>query len=276
MSFKSKFLLLWAQLKLPHDAAKEVPIRPERNLILDILAEGRRKNTIYLTGEANIERLQQFIQVYREKDQRLSLTCCIAKAFTVALQEQPQMHSYLKGTKTRVVFENIDLACMVERELPDGSLQPLHYIIRNCEQKSLSELQQELEQAKQAPIGQGGPLSPLEAWFQHWPRWGRKLVWFWMRHDPYTSKQLMGTAGITSMGMFAQGGMLVLPISPLTITLSMGGIVSKPHVCSNQLVEKPYVQYALAANHDLIDGAPLMRFAKRLQEIIEKDHAALG
>jgi pyruvate/2-oxoglutarate dehydrogenase complex dihydrolipoamide acyltransferase (E2) component len=269
MEKRSKLALLWQQLWLPHDPAIELHIRPERNFVLDILAEGRRKNTIYLITEAQVSNLQRLSIEYRQQGTKASFTCLIAKAFTLALKEQPEMQSYLKGKKTRVIFKNIDLACMVERELADGSLQPLHYIIRDCEQKTIHELQLELEKAKNAPIGEGGPLSPLEAWFQHWPSWCRKLVWIWIRHDPYTSKQLMGTAGLTSMGMFANDGTIVLPISPLTITLSIGGITTKPSLIDGQIMNQQYVQLALAANHDVIDGGPLTRFANRLKEKIE-------
>ncbi|MBE9607833.1 2-oxo acid dehydrogenase subunit E2 [Chitinilyticum piscinae] len=270
------FSALIRQLRQPRDAAREIQLPPERNLIFDVLAEGRRKKTIYLTGDAELGHLRNLIASHKAQEIPLSLTACLGKALACALQEQPEMQSYLRGSKKRIVFNSIDLACMIERELPDGCRQPLHYIIRDCQNKSLPIIQQELQQARIAPVGAGGPLSPLENWFLHWPGWLRWFVWLWIRRDPYTSKQLMGTVGLTSIGMFGSGAMLILPISPLTLTLSIGGVSKKLIIKDGQLDECESIQFALAADHDVIDGAPLMRFASRLKEIIAHGHPNLA
>ncbi|WP_373976090.1 hypothetical protein NT239_04760 [Chitinibacter sp. SCUT-21] len=269
MSIFDNLQLLWAQLWKPQDKAVEITICPERNYIFDILEEGKKKNSIHLLGEAKIGRIKHKEHLSSQKSQDASLTCQIIQIFSQILNEHPEMHAYLKGRRQRVIFQNVDLACMVERELADGSLQPLHYIIRDCEKKNLSELQHELNKARNAPIGNGGPLTSLEMWFMTWPRWCRKLIWLWIKYDPYTSKQLIGTAGVTSMGMHSQNGMLVIPISPLTITLSIGGVEKRRGTSSSEEHDDYYLKFALTANHDVIDGAPLMRFAEKLKNKIE-------
>lgn len=256
---------LWQALWQPRASSTESAIPVERNLIFDILAEGSRKPTVHLLTEFDTHAMRQSM-VASEK--AFSLTSYVAYALTRALQEQPHMQAYLKGRSKRVVFDEIDLAFMVERELEAGEFQPLHFIVRDAAQKSVLEIQQALQLARTAPVGGGGPLTMLEQAFFRLPRCLRKLVWLWVRHDPYTHKQLLGTVGITSMGMHAQGPSIVLPISPMSLTLSIGGYENRLTKVAGEWVEREFIKLNLAVDHAVIDGAPLMRFASRLVEIL--------
>lgn len=272
MAWRQVWHELITQLLQPNAQAIELKIPAERNLIYDILREGQTKPSIHLLFEFDTQHARQYLAQLAAQDQKTSLTCLIGKAFATALQEQPEIQSALKGKTKRLIFKDIDLAFMVERELADQTVQPLHYIVRNAQSKTLAEIQAELHRAKTLPIGKGGPLSALETVFFRLPKLLRKLVWLWIRHDPYTQKQLLGTAGVTSMGMFAPATALVLPISPLSITLSIGGTSQRLILVDQQISEREFIQLNLTANHDITDGAPLMRFAARLKSLLEQNH----
>lgn len=246
-----------------------------RNFVLDVMAEGRRKNTINLLFEADFTPIRRHLARYSEETgARISLTTYIAKSLACAIDEDRSMHAYRHGKAKLVVFDEIDLSVMVERNIEGGTL-PVAYIVRSANSKSLGEIHKELQAAKVAPLGEHGPMSALEKYFFELPSPLRKIVWFFIRRDPYLFKQLAGTVGITSMGMHASGPAVLIPITPMTLTLSIGS-VSKRLVLENGCpIEREIIQLNLGADHDIIDGAPLIRFADRFKKILEEG-CALG
>lgn len=242
-----------------------------RNAILDIMAEGRRKNIINLLFEADLTLLRRQLARVDQSlsyDQRLSLTTCIIHAFACAVDEDRSMHAYRHGTTKLVVFDEVDVAVMVEREI-DGHTLPVVHIIRAANRKGITEIHREINAAKVAPLGEHGPLSNLEKRFFVLPAFLRKLVWFFIRRDPYLFKQLAGTVGVTSLGMHATGSAVLLPITPMTLTLSIGTISPQVVLKNGNPVEREIIHLNLGADHDLIDGVPLMRFAERFKKRLE-------
>jgi pyruvate/2-oxoglutarate dehydrogenase complex dihydrolipoamide acyltransferase (E2) component len=240
-----------------------------RNFVLDVMAEGRRKNTINLLFEADFTRVRHHLAQHgAETLERISLTPYIAKALASAIDEDKSMHAYRHGKSNLVLFDEIDLAVMVEREIEGGTL-PINYIVRAANQKKLGEIHNELKAAKVAPLGEQGPLSALEKQFFELPAPLRKFVWFFIRRDPYLFKALAGTVGITSMGMHTSDPAVLIPITPMTLTLSIGSIGKRLVLENGSPVEREIIQLNLGADHDIIDGAPLVRFADRFKKKLE-------
>ncbi|MCD2512435.1 2-oxo acid dehydrogenase subunit E2 [Comamonas endophytica] len=257
---------LWGLLRQPAPASTQQPYPKLRNFILDVMAEGRRKNTINLLFEAEVAPMRRHLAAQAE---RISLTSYIARTLACAVNENRSMHAYRRGRSRLTVFEDIDLTFMVERDIGGGAALPLNYIVRAAQRKAASGIHAELQAAKTAPLGQGGPLTALEKRFFGLPRPLRRIVWFFIRRDPVMFKDLVGTVGITSMGMHAQGAAIVLPITPMTLTLSIGSIAKRLVLENGQPVEREFIQLNLGADHDIIDGAPLMRFCTRFKAMLE-------
>lgn len=257
---------LLALLRQPAPASTQQPYPKLRNFILDVMAEGRRKNTINLLFEAEVAPMRRHLAAQAE---RISLTSYIARTLACAVAENRSMHAYRYGKSRLTVFDDIDLTFMVERDIGGGAALPLNYIVRAAQRKGAAEIHAELQGAKHAPLGQSGPLTALEKRFFELPRPLRRIVWFFIRRDPAMFKDLVGTVGITSMGMHAQGAAIVLPITPMTLTLSIGAIGKKLVLEGGQPVERDFIQLNLGADHDIIDGAPLMRFCTRFTAMLE-------
>lgn len=256
---------LWALLRQPAPASVQQPYPKLRNFVLDVMAEGRRKNTINLLFEAEVAPMRQHLAARAE---RISLTSFMARTLACAVNENRSMHAYRRGKSRLTVFEDIDLSFMVERDI-GGAALPVNYIVRAAQRKGAAEIHAELQAAKTAALGQGGPLSALEKQFFELPRPLRRIVWFFIRRDPVMFKDLVGTVGITSMGMHAQGAAVVIPITPMTLTLSIGAISRKLVLEGGLPVEREFIQLNLGADHDVIDGAPLMRFCTRFKAMLE-------
>lgn len=268
--FSSTLSQLVQLIRQPPSPSTHQPYPKLRNFVLDVMAEGRRKNTINLLLEAEVAPMQRHLARYSEEtSDRISLTTYIAKSLACAIDEDRSMHAYRHGKSKLVVFDEIDLSVMVERDIGGGTL-PVAYIVRTANRKSIGDINKELQAAKIAPLGEHGPMSALEKRFFELPSPLRKIIWFFIRRDPYLFKQLAGTVGITSMGMHTCGPTVLIPITPMTLTLSIGSI-SKRLVLENGCpVEREIIQMNLGADHDIIDGAPLMRFADRFRKTLEE------
>jgi pyruvate/2-oxoglutarate dehydrogenase complex dihydrolipoamide acyltransferase (E2) component len=239
-------------------------------VVLDILAEGRRKNVIQLLFDIDATAMRAQIAGYEQRSGvGISLTSYVATVLARTVAAEPHMHAYRHKDRQLIMFADVDLSVMIERDV-DGSQLPLPFIIRAANCKDFLEVDRQLKEAKSAPLYKEGPLSALEAQFFSLPRFLRKLVWHFARRDAHLFRELAGTVGLTSMGMYANGRAVVVPITPMTLTLSIGGISSQPVLVSGGLREQESLQLNLSADHDIIDGAPLMRFAAVLKESLER------
>ena len=258
---------LRGHLKSPRAPARESDFPPIRNFVLDVMAEGRRKNIINLVFQVDIT--DTLAQIDLATGDSASVTSVIAAALAWVVDQNKEFNAYRKGRSRLVMFDDVDLNFTVEREV-DGVTLPVPYILRAANRKDAGQIHRELQAAKTAPIGAAGPLSALEKYFFLKPRFLRRIAWHFIRRDPYKFKRLAGTVGVTSMGMFASGAAVVQPITPMTLTLSIGAIEQKVIMKEGVPTSRAFVHLNLGADHDIIDGAPLMRFAeafgKRLRE----------
>jgi hypothetical protein len=263
------------QLRMPLAPGKTVRYPRLRNFVLDVLAEGRRKQIAHVLLEADVGGLKAHLAKLRESGgEPLSLTSYIAKSFACAIEADKRMQAYRLGRSRLVVFDDVDLAFMIEREW-EGEAIPVFYLLRAAQQKSVYEIHRELRTARETPLGTHGPMSALETQFFLLPGFLRRALWFFIRRNPYWFKDLAGTVGITSMGMYTSGAAIGVPITPMTLTLTIGTMEKKPVLLDGQVVERDIVYLTLSVDHDIIDGAPLMRFAERFKQILRNRTALM-
>jgi hypothetical protein len=263
------------QLKMPHAPGQTVPYSRLRNFIQDALAEGKRKQIAHVLLEADIGGIKERLAERRlQGEEPVSMTSYIAKSFACAIETDKRMQAYRLGRSRLVVFDDVDFAFMIEREW-EGEALPVFYILRAAQRKTASEIHRELQAARETPLGTQGPMNALEMQFFLLPTFLRKALWFLIRRNPYWFKDVAGTAAVTSMGMYTSGAAVGVPITPMTLTLSIGTIEKKLALQDGQVVERDIVHLNLSVDHDIIDGAPLMRFAERFKQILRNGTALL-
>jgi pyruvate/2-oxoglutarate dehydrogenase complex dihydrolipoamide acyltransferase (E2) component len=102
------------------------------------------------------------------------------------------------------------------------------------------------------------------------PSFVRKFFIRLFMKNPRWMKNFGGTVVITSFGMFARGGGWGLGMLPMhTLGLALGGIAEKPGVVDGRIEIREYLDLTISVDHDIVDGAPAARFARRLVELIE-------
>jgi hypothetical protein len=98
----------------------------------------------------------------------------------------------------------------------------------------------------------------------------RRLFLRCLRRSPQWMKRAAGTALVTSVGMFGMGGGWAVGIVPLhTLALTVGGIAVRPGLVDGRFEPREVLSLTVSFDHDIVDGAPAARFAKRLRELVE-------
>ena len=102
------------------------------------------------------------------------------------------------------------------------------------------------------------------------PGFLRRLFYRWLDRSPETRKRLGGTVVLTAIGMAGSGAGWGLPIASSTLTITLGGIETKPGFVDGRIEPREYLCMTVSFDHDVVDGVPAARFASRLRQIVEE------
>lgn len=256
-----------------------VPFPPAQHLMLDWLELEHRRHTMHGLIEVDVTEARCAIRAHRARTGApLSLTAFLIHCFARAVAADPAMQAQRLGHRRLVLFADVDVGIMVEREV-GGARVPVGVVIRAANAKGLDEIQREIRVAQEEDSGAVAThslphwLRPLlarglAAWLAL-PAPFRRLIWAWALRDPYRRRRLMGTVGLTSVGMFGRG--TAWGIAPMNhpLTLVVGGLARKPGLTAGRVEAREYLCLTLTLDHDVIDGAPAARFVRRLVRLIE-------
>jgi pyruvate/2-oxoglutarate dehydrogenase complex dihydrolipoamide acyltransferase (E2) component len=260
---------------------EEKPFPKIQNSVGDIFEFSRSKYYVLGLVEADVTAAQKIIEQHKiETGEQLSFTGWIAKCLAQTITEYPDANSYRKGRNRVVSFEDVDVVIVVEKQAGD-SKYPVPYVIRNVNGKSFFEVHAEIRRAQAGTFGDEQKaideekkrdskslvmrmVNPYSL-----PRFVRMIYWRGFRTDPFKVKRVMGTAGITAVGMFGKSGGWPISVGTHTVDLAIGGIAKKPGVVGDAIAIREYLQFSIYFDHEIMDGAPAARFTSRLVELME-------
>ena len=67
-----------------------------------------------------------------------------------------------------------------------------------------------------------------------------------------------------------------IPIARPTLMITVGGIATKPRYIDAQLQPREMLDLTISTDHEVVDGAPAARFARRLAELVEQADGLSG
>ena len=179
---------------------------------------------------------------------RISFTDLLVFILSRVLKEQPRMNSSLIDNRV-ILWEDINIGVAVAIELSEMETGLIVPVIRNTDQKSLLTISKEVK-----------ALTKRARAMQLLP-------------DDLGG----GTFTITNFGVFGVGYSITTPVinQPEAAILGTGAVVDRPVVREGQIVVRPIMPLSLTFDHRLLDGAPIGKFFKRLQELLENPHLLL-
>ncbi len=253
------------------------PLTLFRKLIIDGLDVGLKKHYMKAFLEFDVTDARQSIRGYRRQHKKgLSFTSFFISCVVRALQTQPSLNAGLKGNNI-IFFEDIDVSVAVEMLL-DGESVPRLIVLRQAQKKSMQDIHTEIEHAKQLNAESGDVVQgdskniKLVSVLLKLPKFIRQLLWNRLLRDPFFTQRMMGTVGVTAVGMFGNisGWPEPIPTSNHAVSFAMGSITKKPRVIGQETQSREILHLTLLFDHDIVDGAPAARFTQKLRELVEK------
>lgn len=257
-----------------------VPFRSERNATLDTLRWAKKRLTVPVLLEVDVTEARRAIQdARRETGSGLSFTAWVISCVARAAAEHPRIHAIRRGRRELVLFDEVDVAVLIERDLEggdSGETLPMPAVVRRAEQRRAQEIHREIRNAQAAHVSQGSSSigGPVPAWVQalffNLPAWTRDLLfWRWLLRSPTRIKKTMGTVVVTATGMAARGVLSWgIPLSLHPLSVGVGGIARR----STPAGEREMLALTILFDHSVIDGAPVGRFVGRLHELMTGAH----
>jgi pyruvate/2-oxoglutarate dehydrogenase complex dihydrolipoamide acyltransferase (E2) component len=231
----------------------------------------RHKQMIHGLLEIDVTRARAALRERKaQTGEALSFTAFLAACLAKAVDEHKAVQAFRKGGKRLILFNDVDISTRVEHDVA-GKKYVVPYIIRAANRKSVREMHDEIRAAQAADVQHAltrFPLLPVALY--------RPFAWTAValgRMRPQMWKTLMGTVGLTSVGMFGTGTGWGIPASsPTALMLTVGGIGENLAMVDGCPVIREYLSLTVSVDHDLVDGAPAARFTQRLKELIESGY----
>lgn len=202
-------------------------------------------NTIphaWISEKADITRLEQLRQQYKDTVKaaggNLTTTAIVTKAVCSVLRKMPQFNASLDDATNEVIFKkfiNIGIAV----DTPRGLLVP---VIRNCDQKSLTEISVDLtEISTRTRDGKNKP-DDLDG----------------------------GTFTISNIGGIGGTNMISIVNWPQVAILSMTAATMEAHWNGSAFEPRLMMPMTIGWDHRVINGADAARFLVELKKILEE------
>lgn len=209
------------------------------------------------------------------RDAGVSVTSYVAATLAAAVARNPRAHA-IRDVRGRIVtFDSVDINTTVEVRI-DGAPLPLNHVLRNAAARSAHDLHAEIHRVKNDPeTSDTLRLRGATRWYLMAPALIRRRVFLGSLHRlPDLQRRLIGTVGLTSVGMHTQGTAVGLPFLLHTMDVLVGGLEERAGVADDgSVTRRSHLGLSLVADHDVIDGVPLARFVADFRQALEAGSA---
>ncbi len=250
---------------------KEIP--QSRIATFDVYAVGLLKHHVSAMLEFDVTESREKIRNLRKSGINVSFNAWLIKAISSVLQNHPEGSAFRCGKKKLILFEDINVSIMVEKRVNDSKV-PIPLVIEKTNEKSASEITLEIENAKSRELSKSDIVlekrpTLLEKLYYRLPGFLRRAVWKIMLRNPKYAYRKMGNVAITSIGMVGKINGWFIHKSVHPVSFGIGSVIKKPVVVDNEVKIREILNMTVLVDHDVIDGAPMVRFLNDLTTCIE-------
>jgi pyruvate/2-oxoglutarate dehydrogenase complex dihydrolipoamide acyltransferase (E2) component len=241
-----------------------------RNALISFFQQ-RRPHTIQGFSEVDVTDALAAIRSL-QKELRIAVSfhafalyCCIQAAI-----RHPIVHTYRKGHQL-VTFDDIDVLSPIEKTLPSGVRIPVGHMVRAAQTQSLAQINWDLRCAVRAKDLAADGAVQLRRKFAAYPALLRRLISWKSKRDPFWFKRSHGTILVTNIQShgFVHPAFALTP-TVHTMTIAIGSITERLKLDKDgKIVTRKILCLAGAADHDIVDGASIARFARLLIQLFE-------
>ncbi len=239
----------------------------------DVFAMGMKKNHVAALLEFDVTKSRQKLKSLRRDGANLSFNAFILKCIANTLQQHPEAAAFLYNKRNLIEFNQINISFLIEKG-SGSSRVPLPLVITDAGSKSIADITGEInravkQQSGEADIVLNQKTSKGTKLYYHLPAFLRRLVWQFMLKRPRLAFAKMGNVAVTSVGMMGKinGWFIHRSVHPLSF--GIGSVIKKPVVINDSVEIREILNMTILVDHNVIDGAPMVRFLNKLTQNIE-------
>jgi pyruvate/2-oxoglutarate dehydrogenase complex dihydrolipoamide acyltransferase (E2) component len=242
---------------------------------VDALEIGVRRHMVHALLELDVTRARALL---RDGDGagggggggggKLSFTAFVVASLARAIADDRRLHAYRDWRGRLVLFDDVDVVTLVESEV-DAVAVP--HVLRAANRRTVRELHDEIRRIQAEPGASAQRSGLLARLSRLTPGLLRRAFLRLLRRSPHWLKRTAGTTIVTAVGMFGMGAGWAVGIVPLhTLCLTVGGITPRPAVVDGRIEVREVLAVTASVDHDIVDGAPAARFARRFRQLVEE------
>jgi len=248
-------------------------IARSRIATFDIFDVGMGKHHISAMLEFDVTESRAKLRDLRKKGTTVSFNAWIIKVIGMVLQEHPEAAAYFYNKKKLIIFNDINVSMIVEKKIGNSKV-PMPLVIEKVNTKSALEITQEIENAKTQDLNSKDIVlkkrsSLYQRLYYYLPGFIRRLFWRLLLRSPITAFNMMGNVAVTSVGMTGKINGWFIHRSVHPVSFGVGSVIKKTVVIDNEIKIRDILNMTILVDHDVIDGAPMVRLLNDLTNYIE-------
>lgn len=241
---------------------------------IDVCEIGKHKHHVVGLLEFDVTESRRKIREYNKNNQKkISFNAWLINVIGKTIKKHETASSYLIGKKKLIIFEDINISIIVEKNL-NGTKVPFPLVIEKANEMSIESIAAKISIAKNQMLTEKDIIlqkktKQIERIYYLLPRFLRLFFWHYLLKHPKYAFNKMGNVSFTSIGMIGKINGWFVPISVHPICFGIGSIIKKPVVVDSKIVIREILNVSILIDHDVMDGAPMARFINELKTNIE-------
>jgi pyruvate/2-oxoglutarate dehydrogenase complex dihydrolipoamide acyltransferase (E2) component len=245
------------------------PLPSGRREVLDLLQYASRVPVVHGLLEVDVSRARRCLE---KRVEAVTFTTFVVTCVGRAVDAHPEINVRRAGRRL-VRFHGVDIVVTAEHKAGRVSV-PLPHIIRDAGRRTVDEIAADLRRARQRAAGRD-TSERRRTVLEQMPSPVRRLGLRAAASRPAVAARLGPAIGVSSLGMFGTGIAWGMPVSPLTLMVTVGSIGHRPTMADGGQREAEILALTLSFDHTVVDGGPAARFATTLRAMLE-DATVLG
>ena len=245
-----------------------------RIMSIDLCEIGKQRHHVTGLVEFDVTSSRKKIKAYNlSHSNRISFTAWLLSAISTTVKKYNSSSSYLIGKNKQIIFDDINVSIIVEKEIK-GTKVPIPMIIEKANEASIESITKLITEAKSTELTEKDfvlqkKTEKLDRIYYRLPGFLRRYLWRYLLKHPKRAFKKMGNVAFTSIGMMGKVNGWFIPISLHPICFGISSIIKKPSVIDDRIEIREILNMSILIDHDVIDGAPMARFISDLSKNIE-------
>jgi pyruvate/2-oxoglutarate dehydrogenase complex dihydrolipoamide acyltransferase (E2) component len=228
------------------------------------LEDARETAHVYLWSDVDASALRE---ARKASGGKLSYVSFVVKAAADVVAEYPDARAVLEtGPEPKLAIDDEVHAKVMFDKTVDGQRCVMTGLVRSAQERSVLEVQDQIDTYKDAPADEDGPFAQIVK-MQRMPLAKLRALYRQVIGDPAGRAELQGTFGVTSIGHEKVRG--IFPMITGTLGFGVGNIADTPVVREGKLAIAPVFSLSLAFDHRVLDGAMASEVLARVKNRLE-------